>query len=137
MTQRKYSRQRELILAEINSRRDHPTADAVYAALREKGSNISLGTVYRNLSLLADEGTVLRLRAAGADRFDADTSKHYHFICTECGRCCDTAPLPESLSAEISRAVEQNINARALRTELTVYGVCAECLKRREQHDNP
>lgn len=40
----KYSRQRESIKASLMSRKDHPTADAVYASIREEFPNISLGT---------------------------------------------------------------------------------------------
>ena len=55
----KYSRQRECILKDLQSRRDHPTADMVYESVRDSFPNISLGTVYRNLSLLAENGTIL------------------------------------------------------------------------------
>ena len=48
----KYSRQRESIKACLMSRKDHPTADALYTSIREQFPNISLGTVYRNLNLL-------------------------------------------------------------------------------------
>ena len=50
----KYSRQRESIKANLMSRHDHPTADALYASIREEFPNISLGTVYRNLNLLVE-----------------------------------------------------------------------------------
>ena len=65
----KYSRQRESIKEFLRSRTDHPTADTVYENLRQIYPNISLGTVYRNLSLL---GKV----------FDVDAS--FYGICKEC-----------------------------------------------------
>ena len=78
----KYSRQREAIKCFLMTRKDHPTADVVYHSLRADFPNISLGTVYRNLTLLADPGEIARLRLGdGVDHFDADTSRHYHFIC--------------------------------------------------------
>ena len=52
----KYSRQRESIKASLMCRHDHPTADALYASIREEFPNISLGTVYRNLNLLVETG---------------------------------------------------------------------------------
>lgn len=52
----KYSRQRELIKNFLTGRRDHPTAEIVYRNVRQQNPNISLGTVYRNLTLLADRG---------------------------------------------------------------------------------
>ena len=54
----KYSRQREAIKCFLMTRKDHPTADVVYHSLRADFPNISLGTVYRNLTLLADLGEI-------------------------------------------------------------------------------
>lgn len=86
----KYSRQREEIKHYLSTRKDHPTADNVYMAIRRQIPNISLGTVYRNLTLLADTGEILRLRLGdGVDHFDFDTSPHYHFVCKECGGVSD------------------------------------------------
>ena len=51
---------------------------------------ISLGTVYRNLNLLADIGEITKITTPdGGDRFDAVTNPHYHVICTSCGRVID------------------------------------------------
>ena len=86
----KYSRQREAIKNFLMTRRDHPTADVVYHSLRTEFPNISLGTVYRNLTLLADLGEISRLRLGdGVDHFDADTSRHYHFVCSRCHSVSD------------------------------------------------
>ena len=61
MASLKYSKQREAILDFLKTRKDHPTADLVYSSLKPDFPNLSLGTVYRNLSLLADLGEILRL----------------------------------------------------------------------------
>mgnify|MGYP003306237786 CR=1 FL=1 len=90
MVARKHSKQRDMIKEFLMTRKDHPTADVVYSNVRIQNPNISLGTVYRNLTLLADTGEILRLRVGdGVDHFDADTSPHYHFICSECGSVID------------------------------------------------
>ena len=71
----KYSRQRESIINCLKGRKDHPTADMIYASVREEYPKISLGTVYRNLSLLVDQGEILRFSCGeGQDHYDADTS---------------------------------------------------------------
>ena len=62
----KYSRQRESIKEFLRSRTDHPTADTVYENLRQIYPNISLGTVYRNLSLLSDIGEIRKLTNFGS-----------------------------------------------------------------------
>ena len=83
----KHSRQRQVIKDFLMTRTDHPTADVVYTNVRQQYPNISLGTVYRNLTLLSDMGEISRLRVGdGVDHFDADTSRHYHFICSKCGQ---------------------------------------------------
>lgn len=90
MAARRRSRQRELIIEFLKSRKDHPTADIVYNNVRMKQPSISLGTVYRNLTLLADAGEILRFRIGdGADRFDGNISPHFHFVCRKCGRIMD------------------------------------------------
>ena len=75
----RYSRQREAILSNLRSRSDHPSADMVYDDLRRDYPNISLGTVYRNLTILADSGVILRLTEHDKDHFDGDISPHMHF----------------------------------------------------------
>ncbi len=101
----KYSKQREAIKTFLMSRKDHPTADQIYSAVREEQPNISLGTVYRNLALLEDVGEIQRLHVNGnTDRFDADVSNHYHFVCDCCG-CVQDIPMDMqvSLSAEAQK----------------------------------
>ena len=85
MAAMKYSRQREAIKNFLMTRKDHPTADMVYSNIRQEFPNISLGTVYRNLTLLSDIGEIQRLHFSdGVDHFDADISPHYHFVCQNC-----------------------------------------------------
>ena len=62
----KYSRQRESIKEYLRHTTEHPTADTVYGNIRKLYPNISLGTVYRNLSLLVDLGEIRKL--SGVDR---------------------------------------------------------------------
>ena len=73
----RYSRQREIIYDIIKGRCDHPTADMIYNSAREIEPNISLGTVYRNLKLLADEGDIITLETEDKRlHYDGDTSRH-------------------------------------------------------------
>lgn len=86
----KYSRQREAIKSFLMTRYDHPTAETVYLNIKEEFPNISLGTVYRNLSLLSDIGEIQKLSTGvGPDRFDGNAAPHYHFICKDCGSVLD------------------------------------------------
>lgn len=86
----KYSKQRESIKNFLVTRYDHPTAETVYLNIRKEFPNISLGTVYRNLNLLAEIGEIQKLSPGiGPDRFDGNPAPHYHFICRHCGCVMD------------------------------------------------
>lgn len=125
MAATKRSRQREAIIEFLRTRKDHPTADIVYMNLRETMPNISLGTVYRNLSLLAEQGQILRLSCDGkVDRFDGFTHPHYHFMCVDCG---DVSDVELDLTEMLTTAAASHTNG--LITEHTVLfkGYCHKC----------
>ena len=123
----KYSRQREAIKEFMMTRKDHPTADVVYMNVRQEFPNISLGTVYRNLTLLSDMGELLRLRVGdGVDHFDATTTPHYHFICKECGAVSD---LDLSNMQSINEAAGKDFKGRIDGHVTYFYGTCEHCLK--------
>lgn len=93
---RKYSRQREVIKEFLKDRTDHPTADTIYTGVRQEIPNISLGTVYRNLMLLSEEGEIARLTVGdGTVHFDPNTTEHTHFVCTHCG-CVQDLSIPNT-----------------------------------------
>ena len=122
----KYSRQREAIKEFMMTRKDHPTADIVYMNVRKEFPNISLGTVYRNLTLLSDMGELLRLRVGdGVDHFDATTTPHYHFICKDCGAVTDL-DLPTMHS--INAIADESFNGRIDGHVSYFYGICEHCL---------
>lgn len=122
----KYSRQRQIIHNFLMTRKDHPTADVVYQNVRQDDPHISLGTVYRNLTLLADRGEILRLHVGdGVDHFDADTSRHSHFVCSCCG--CVTDLSLDCLEDMLDRA-RQNFEGEIEDLETCFHGVCANCL---------
>lgn len=129
----KYSRQRESIKACLMGRRDHPTADLVYMSIRQQYPNISLGTVYRNLNLLVELGDVRKLSfGGGPDRFDADLTPHYHFICQKCGAVSDLAMKPSSLLNHEA----QHYCDGVIDSHLTYfYGVCRECMSAESPED--
>ncbi len=122
----KYSRQRQTIHNFLMTRKDHPTADVVYQNVRQEYPHISLGTVYRNLTLLADRGEILRLHVGdGADHFDADTSRHSHFVCSHCG--CVTDLALDCLEDLLTQA-KQDFDGRIEAVDTCFHGICADCL---------
>lgn len=125
----KYSRQREAIKHFLMTRKDHPTADVVYNSVRNEFPNISLGTVYRNLSLLADLGEISRLRVGdGVDHFDYDTAPHYHFVCEQCGNVTDLGMDP---LREVNALNGQELNGNRIAGHVAYfYGTCGCCRKK-------
>lgn len=86
----KYSKQRESIKEYLAHTTSHPTADTIYSHIKKTNPTISLGTVYRNLNLLYENGEILKLTCGdGSDHFDGNSSPHYHFICSSCGCVMD------------------------------------------------
>lgn len=122
----KYSRQREAIKNFLMTRHDHPTADVVYSNVRTEFPNISLGTVYRNLTLLADLGEISRLRVGdGVDHFDADTHPHYHFVCNECGSVTD---LETDGIDNVLETASRNFEGLVQGHVTYFYGLCPHCM---------
>ncbi len=123
MAATRYSRQRELIYQSVCASRAHPTAEMVYAALKPENPGLSLGTVYRNLHLLSDEGKLVRMPFP-VERFDGDLHEHGHFCCEKCGIVADVE-LP--YDAELDTAAEDHLNCYVARHSVVFYGVCADC----------
>lgn len=125
----KYSRQREAVLNYLRSTTSHPTAENVYLTIRNEFPKISLGTVYRNLNLLADHGEILRISCGdGVEHFDAAIEPHNHFICRECGKILD---LKIKSMDVIDREAEKGCSGKIEGHELYFYGTCNQCLSKK------
>ncbi len=112
--------QQEAILAAVCTMRTHPTADEIYEKLRQADPRISLGTVYRNLNTLAQNGDILRITVPdGRDRFDFRLDSHHHMLCDVCGRAFD-------IDADVQIDVnEPNVKLKGY--TLIFHGTCAKC----------
>ena len=132
----KKSRQRDAILMFLKDRKDHPTADTVYENVRKEYPNISLGTVYRNLTLLSEMGTIQKLRmgSTAPDRFDYNSAPHYHFLCRECGSVLDLEidnleSVDTFAGVHFAGKIEGHV--------AYFYGLCPECAKKAEKRQKP
>ena len=120
---RNYSKQREAILKVLRNSKSHPTALQVYDEVRKEIPNISLGTVYRNLAVLVEDGEILSVVVGdGNDHFDGDNSFHLHLHCKKCGSITDVPALDktiEALSGQEGFCIENAV--------CVVYGICRNC----------
>ena len=121
----KRTQQREAIMSFLKTRKDHPTADVIYQNIRKEHPNISLGTVYRNLSILAERGDILKLTYDDKfDHFDACTEPHSHFYCKNCHGVSDIeVDLPSTLLKKAKKSFEGTIDGLSL----FFFGICEEC----------
>lgn len=124
--QQRMTRQRSVILDTLVSMRSHPTADELYAVVRRQLPSVSLGTIYRNLDVLARSGRVRKLESGGSQaRFDAELEPHDHVRCGACGR------LDDVVITRHSRVVRPEHSMRGF--SITGYriefdGLCPDCL---------
>ena len=119
------SKQKEAILRVLKGTTSHPSADWVYEQVRREIPNISLGTVYRNLKLLKQEGEILELDLASTlSRFDGNSQDHYHFRCEKCGRVFD---VDELVDKEIDDRVAQKTGFKVSHHRLEFRGLCKDC----------
>lgn len=120
--------QRQIILEELAKVKTHPTASELYELVRKRLPRIGLGTVYRNLELMAEKGIILKLEVGGAQkRFDATTETHYHVRCTVCGRVDD---LDMPVSQECLQEAQKRCDYKILDHHVEFIGICADCQKR-------
>lgn len=118
------SKQRDAILENLCSRYDHPTAMELFLSVREVIPNLSLGTLYRNLSQLEENGLVLRIPDGSNDRFDGNVNQHAHFKCSSCGKVYDL------MSFKIdSVTFTDDIISELTNYSLMAYGYCKNCKK--------
>jgi len=123
----KYSKQREALLTLLRSTRSHPSADWLYENLRKDFPNISLGTVYRNLALLTENGDIIKIPTySSKEHFDGFTHTHHHFVCRNCDAILD---LDIDGMESTKRKAEEKLNAEVDDYSLVFYGICENCKK--------
>ena len=119
------SKQRDIILHILKSTTSHPTAEWIYNEARKELPNISLGTVYRNLKLLKDNGDILQLEIAPSFcRYDGNPQNHYHFRCEQCQRVFDVdIPIYHDIDNTAAEKTQFEISHHILEFR----GLCHQC----------
>lgn len=122
----KHFRKRDAILACLRQTDQHPSAETVHTMLKPEIPDLSLGTVYRNLTLFKQQGLIQSLGAVkGVERFDGNVEPHVHFICGRCGRIQD---LPQiRIPLELSESAAKEAGAAVSSCCLTFMGTCNTC----------
>jgi Fur family ferric uptake transcriptional regulator len=117
--------QRQILLEELSKVTSHPTACELYEMVRKRLPRIGLGTVYRNLELMADSGMILKLEQGGSQkRFDATTAPHYHVRCSICGKMDDVMI---NVQENITKNAAEKTSYRILGHNVEFSGECPSC----------
>lgn len=129
--QMRLTTQRQIILEELGKVKSHPTANEVYDMVRKRLPRIGLGTVYRNLELMAETGIILKLEVGGTQkRFDATIAPHYHIRCLSCGKV-DDIEIP--VMADIDKTAADISKYQVLGHHVEFSGICNDCSSSDEQ----
>ena len=116
----RYSPQREAIKEIVYSTNSHPTADWIFSQAKEQHPTISLGTVYRNLNQLSEQGVIRQIHDGTMARFDWNTSDHDHLKCTLCGELFDV----NILDTNLKKSVKKTFNFHVDNVEMVLIGTC-------------
>ena len=123
--------QKQLVLEAVAQLHNHPTAEQVYAQVVKAHPTISKATVYRNLAMFKESGTIQSIGVVGGlERYDAHVNPHAHFICTCCGKVEDLpmAALAPALLEDAGRLAEATVTGY----QLQFTGLCSGCNKKSE-----
>ena len=122
----KQFKKRSAILDCLMSTDLHPSAEMVYEMLHKDNPDISMATVYRNLSRFKDQGTITSIGTVnGKERFDGNTNPHVHFICSGCSAVLDMPGMenPQALCRDAANRSGYQVDGCAL----TFTGLCQSC----------
>ena len=126
----RFSRQRKVILDELKKAKSHPTADILYRSVREQLPKISLGTVYRNLDVLIQQGLISKILIDGyPSRFEHIDRDHIHIRCISCGKI-DDLPIENVISLDELK-IKSEYEIMGYNQEF--IGKCPDCLKKEKQ----
>ena len=117
--------QRALVLQAVRDMRGHMTADEVYEYICKKHPTVGKGTVYRNLSILADEQEIKKVEVPeGPNRYDFNVTEHYHLTCVKCNRIFD---VDMDAMPDIMKKVHNTHGMDFLTYDIWFKGICSEC----------
>lgn len=119
------TKQRQVVLEILRNTDTHPTADWVYEQARKVMPSISLGTVYRLLGKLREEGLVVQVDTGlRKSRFDGQPGAHQHIVCERCGQVAD---VPDLIATNVVDHIQQATGFQVNRRRVEWFGICPSC----------
>ena len=119
----------KLIAEVVLQSHDHPTAEQIYNRIRERGTQISVATVYNNLKSLTEEGILRKITMDGApDRFDKP-NHHQHLVCRRCGSLADVE------LRDLTGLLKADTGLEVTSYDLRIGYLCDRCREELEQSE--
>ena len=119
------TKQREHIFALLLEKRDHPTADEIFARARLGMPSISLATVYNCLETLVETKLIRQVNfEREPTRYCPNLTQHAHFYCRESGDIVDIE-LPNQILSELMNVLPKGFSAQHI--EIAYDGKCNDC----------
>ena len=119
------TKQREHVFALLLEKRDHPTADEIFARARQGMPSISLATVYNCLETLTETSLIRQVNfERESTRYCPNLTQHAHFYCRESGEIVDVE-LSEKLITELMAALPEGFSAHHI--DIAYDGSCSDC----------
>ena len=132
MEKTKQFRKRNAILTYLQSTKSHPSAEMVFAGLKPEIPDLSMGTVYRNLSLFKQQGLASSVATVkGVERFDGNVAPHVHFICEDCDAVIDLPQL--QVPQQLRRTAAEQVGGTVRMCQLSFSGVCRNCMENQQK----
>jgi Fe2+ or Zn2+ uptake regulation protein len=116
--------QRLAVMASLQNRRDHPSAEHIYQEVRRQLPTISFNTVYKALEVLCQKGMVLKVNPLHeVARYDGMTKHHAHLICQRCQLIIDL----DWEAGAFPLAPAERHGFQLDYPSLTFWGLCPQC----------
>ena len=117
--------QRRVVLDVIRSSDEHLTAAGIYERARRQLPTISFATVYNSLRHLKQAGLIAEIAFGnGASRYDRETARHDHAMCSRCGKLVD---FDLQATVELTQAAARRSHFKPESIHLTLVGICPGC----------
>lgn len=119
----------QAVLDVVRATKSHPTALEVYEQVKLARPRIGLASVYRILHTLSQQGYINEIgRHDEGCRYDGETTRHDHAVCTTCGTLIDI-PVTISVSQELLQDAARAAGIELASHEIRLYGQCPSCLQ--------
>jgi Fe2+ or Zn2+ uptake regulation protein len=126
--------QRLAVMATLEKRWDHPSAEHIYREVRRQLPSISFNTVYKTLEVLCQKGMVAKVNPLHEmARYDSKTELHAHLICQQCHHIVD---LDWEADAFPLLALAERHGFQLDYPSLTIWGLCPRCQGRKSHRED-